>query len=79
MEITAKSLRNRIGEALDCVERGETVIITYRGKPRARLIGIGAGRPAAEALTGFGMWKDHAATRDVDVYVRDLRKPRHAG
>ena len=40
MEMTAKSLRNRIGEALACAERGESVTITYRGKPRARLVGI---------------------------------------
>ncbi len=79
MEITAKSLRNRIGAVLDCVERGDPVIVTYRGKPRARIVRIGARRPDAEAMTGFGMWKDNETMRGVDVYVRNLRKPRHAG
>ena len=40
MEVTAKALRSRIGAILACLDRGETVTITYRGKPRARLVGI---------------------------------------
>ena len=40
MEVTAKDLRSRVGEVLACVDRGETVTITYRGKPRAKLVGI---------------------------------------
>ena len=82
MEITAKSLRNRIGEALACVERGDSVTITYRGKPRARLVGIddpGQGAATPEEPRAFGMWKDREDMRDVDEYVRNLRKPRHAG
>jgi len=82
MIITAKSLRNRIGEALDWVERGDSVTITYRGKPRARLVGIhdpGHGDAAPEEPCAFGMWKDRDDLRDVDEYVRNLRKPRHAG
>ena len=82
MEMTAKSLRNRIGEALACAERGESVTITYRGKPRARLVGIRQRHeraPNSQELAGFGMWKDHENMQDVDAYVRELRKPRHAG
>ena len=82
MEITAKSLRSRVGEVLDCVARGESVVITYRGKPRAKLIGISQPRQAGKesrALSGFGMWKDHEKTQDVGAYVRELRKLRHAG
>lgn len=82
MEITAKSLRNRVREALDCVERGESVLITYHGKPRARLVGIGKQRQSGKVggePAGFGMWKEHEDMLDVDAYVRGLRKPRHAG
>ena len=43
MEITAKALRSRVGEILACLDRGESVTITYRGKPRARLVGIESG------------------------------------
>ena len=82
MEITAKSLRNRIGEVLACVERGDSVTITYRGKPRARLVGIddpGKGEAKPEDRSAFGMWKDREDMIDVGEYVRNLRKPRHAG
>ena len=82
MEITAKSLRNRIGEVLACVERGDSVTITYRGKPRARLVGIddpAQGAETPEDHRAFGMWKDREDMCDVDEYVRNLRKPRHAG
>ena len=37
MKATAKQLRFHCGEILDAVSRGEEVIITYRGKPRAKL------------------------------------------
>ena len=82
MEITAKGLRSRVGEALACVERGETVVITYRGKPKARLVGIEQRRKAEKVsgeLAGFGMWKDHESMQDAGAYVGELRKLRHAG
>ena len=80
MEVTAKALRSQIGAILACLDRGETVTITYRGKPRARLEGIAqthepASRGAA-SFPAFGMWKDRDDMRDVDTYVRDLRKAR---
>ena len=82
MKMTAKSLRNRIGEALACAERGDSVTITYRGKPRARPVGIRQ-RPERGSndleLSGFGMWKDHENMQDVDTCVRELRNPRYAG
>jgi len=78
MEVTAKGLRTRVREVLDCVDRGETVVVTYRGKPRARLVKVESA-PAATAtsgIAGFGMWKDRADLADVDRFVRDLRRPR---
>jgi len=81
MEVTAKGLRGRIGELLACVERGESVVITYRGRPRARLVAIDR-TPQSSSTSekpGFGMWRDRADMDDVDGYVRDLRRPRNAG
>lgn len=40
MEMTANALRSRMGAALACVDRGDTVTITYRGRPRAKLVGV---------------------------------------
>ena len=80
MEVTAKALRSRIGALLACLDRGETVTITYRGNPRARLVGIEQKNepvsPDAGSFPAFGMWKDRDDMADVDTYVRDLRKAR---
>lgn len=81
MQVTAKGLRTRVREVLDCVDRGETVVVTYRGKPRARLVKIesapaGTGTPG---IAGFGMWKDRADLADVDRFVGDLRRTRDVG
>ena len=80
MKVPAKTLRSRVGEVLACVDRGESVTITYRGKPRARLVGIEP--ESATAPTGggefpaFGMWRDRDDLADVDAHVRGLRKGR---
>ena len=80
MEVSAKSLRTRVGELLACVDRGETVVVTYRGKPRARLVGLGPAavpRGARDSVAaGFGMWKDREDIADVDAFVSALRRPR---
>ena len=77
MEITAKELRSKVGAALACVDRGEAVTITYRGKPKARLVGMDQGLPTAgeeERMPAFGMWRDRDDIADIDAYVRNLRK-----
>ena len=40
MKATAKDLRFHSKEILDTVSRGEEVIITFRGKPRAKLVPV---------------------------------------
>ncbi len=80
MKVTTKSLRTRAREILDCVDRGEPVTITYRGKPRAKLVSIMQEKATEVAnprdFPVFGMWRDHEDTVDVDAYVRQLRKGR---
>jgi len=80
MKVTTKSLRTRAREILDCVDRGEPVTITYRGKPRARLVSIDQEKAAMVEQTPeipvFGMWNDRDDIADVDAYVRRLRKGR---
>ena len=77
MNATAKDLRFHSKELLEVVKKGEEVIITYRGKPCAKLIPLETtkkNRKAADEL--FGIWKDHKEINDVQEYVRDLRKGR---
>ena len=83
MEIAAKTLRSRVGDILACLDRGESVTITYRGKPRARLVGIESARDditRGGEFPAFGMWRDRDDLTDVDAHVRGLREWRgHAG
>ncbi len=77
MKATAKDLRFHSKELLDTVSRGEEVVITYRGKPCAKLVPI---KNEATRNSGknelFGIWKDYSETKNVDSYVRNLRKGR---
>ena len=80
MEIAAKALRSRVGHVLACLDRGESVTITDRGRPRAKLVGIDAA-PDEESrretdFPAFGMWRDREDLTDVDAHVRELRKGR---
>ena len=79
MRATAKDLRFHARELLDTVGRGEEVVITYRGRPCAKLVPIGqeTGKQEGGKETGaFGMWADHAESADVAEYVRQLRRGR---
>lgn len=76
MNATAKDLRFHSKELLDTVSRGEEVVITYRGKPCAKLVPVDAEREKTAATPLFGIWKEHEETGDVATYVRGLRKGR---
>lgn len=80
MNISAKALRTRVREILEHVDRGESVTVTYRGKPRARLVGLEDERPSgkrdSKSPPAFGMWSDRDDLDDVDGHVRSLRRGR---
>lgn len=80
MKATTKDLRLHTSELLAATDRGESVIITYRGSRRAILrrweaetkkngeLNAGARNPA------FGIWADESG--DVEAQVRCLRQRR---
>jgi len=76
MRATAKDLRFHSRELLDTVGRGEEVVITFRGKPCAKLVPYKEGEEGEEGGELFGIWKDRDEISSVDEYVRDLRKGR---
>lgn len=76
MKATAKDLRFHSKELLDTVNRGEEVVITFRGKPCAKLIPYNEKKQEIEKNKLFGIWKDNDIVQDVDEYVRGLRKGR---
>ena len=76
MKATAKDLRFNSGKLLDSVNRGEEVIITFRGKPCAKLVPYREKSNKTTENELFGIWKDNDSINDVDEYVRKLRKRR---
>ena len=74
MQATAKDLRFNVKELLDTVTRGEEVIITYRGKPFAKLIPFEDEAVGEDEL--FGIWADYPQSEDVNAYIRAIRKGR---
>ncbi|MFO7885155.1 MAG: type II toxin-antitoxin system prevent-host-death family antitoxin [Desulfobacteraceae bacterium] len=77
MKATAKDLRFHSKEILSTVSRGEEVIITYRGKPCAKLVPYDESKTDKKSKTSlFGIWENNDKIGDVDNYVRDLRKGR---
>ena len=76
MKATAKDLRFHSKELLDTVNRGEEVVITFRGKPCAKLVPYRETREKNEQNELFGIWKDHENIGNVKEYVRNLRKGR---
>ena len=77
MKATIVDLRYRMKDVLSAVERGESVTVLYRGKPKARILPI-AKKPGGKLAESevFGMWKDRKDLRDVPGYIRKLRQGR---
>ncbi|MEA3467566.1 MAG: type II toxin-antitoxin system prevent-host-death family antitoxin [Thermodesulfobacteriota bacterium] len=77
MHATAKDLRFHSTELLNTVKRGEEVIITYRGKPCAKLVPIEENKETSIITNElFGIWKDNERTENVENHVRNIRKGR---
>ncbi|MEA2029254.1 MAG: type II toxin-antitoxin system prevent-host-death family antitoxin [Campylobacterota bacterium] len=74
MTVTAKDLRFNSSMLFDMLSRGEEIIITYRGKAKAKLTSFEqkSDEPKSDKL--FGMWSDKEM--DVDKSVRSMRQGR---
>ena len=77
MKATAKDLRFHSKDLIDSViNRGEEVVITFHGKPCAKLVPYQEQKKKTGKNELFGIWKDNDAIRNVDEYVRNLREGR---
>jgi prevent-host-death family protein len=75
MEITTKQLRIQPGRIISQVNNGQEIIITYRGKAFAKIIPLNRKYPEQDYDDElFGIWKDREDTKDVEQYVRNMRK-----
>ena len=77
MKATVLDMRRAPKKILDAIARNETVTLSHRGKPLARIEPIeGPRRCRAADHPAFGMWADRADMKDPSAYVRELRKGR---
>ena len=76
MQATSKDLRFHTKEILDATMRGEEVIITYHGKPCAKIIPINKSTDVGKSNDFCGMWKDREDMEEVETYVRNVRRGR---
>lgn len=79
MKTTAKDLRTHAKRILDAVEHGQEVVITVRGKPRAKIIALQPKKRTHRVKIKaplFGIWKDYPDSRNVTAYVDSLRSGR---
>lgn len=76
MEATTKDLRLHARELIAATDRGEKIVITFRGKPRAILSPFTPPSPdRSERNPAFGLWAGDGAC-SVEEQLRNLRKPR---
>jgi len=74
MQVNAKELRQHLSEYLDRASRGQSLDISMRGKPVARLSRIESrSKPEQDDL--FGIWSD-VDVMDVSAHVREMRQGR---
>ncbi len=76
MKATAKDLRYNLKGVMESVDRGEEVLITNRGRVKARIVPVGKKTGGDEPNPFVGMWKDRDGMEGVDAYVRELRRGR---
>lgn len=76
MKATAKDLRFNSKELIDSVNRGEEVVITFRGKPCAKLVPYQEIKKQPPKNELFGIWRDNDMIQNVNEYVRNIRKGR---
>jgi len=74
MTVTAKDLRFKISMLFDVLSKGEDITITYRGKPKAKLMPLNENGADKKSDEMFGMLKD--SRQSVDETVRSMRKGR---
>ena len=75
MEATTKDMRLHARELLAATDRGEEVVITWRGQRRAKLVRWSEEDTAHDQRNpAFGLWADR--NEDVDAMLRTLRQDR---
>jgi len=79
MKATARDMRYHLNSVMEAVARGEEVLITNRGRVKARILALNSRAAKGREENPFvGMWRNRDDLRDVESYVRRLRRGRSA-
>ena len=79
MKATALDFRRRMGEIIKALDRNEPVTLSYRGQTKGILYPVGQDTKPRRSLAdhpAVGMWKDREDMKDVEAWVRRIRKGR---
>jgi antitoxin (DNA-binding transcriptional repressor) of toxin-antitoxin stability system len=80
MKASVLDLRRRMKDILRALERNESVTLLYRGRTKGIIMPAPRKRGTVKVREhpAFGMWKDRKDMKDVDAFVRSLRKARYS-
>ncbi len=67
-EVGVFEAKNKLGQLLDLVERGEEVTITLHGKPVARLVPAGPTRSREQARAALQRIRERAEARNLGPF-----------
>lgn len=73
MKVSIRDLRTATKEIFSEINRGNSVIITFRGKDRAKIVPLKEGKKQLQKDDLFGIWKDNKEVKDVRKYLSKLR------
>ena len=76
MKASAKDLRYRTKEIIAALDRGEEVLLTYRGKEKAKMVPVRKKtmkKEDGEENSLFGIWSEYEMVENVDAYLDRLR------
>ncbi len=76
MKASAKDLRYRTKEIIAALDRGEEVLLTYRGEEKAKMVPIRKKileKDDGEENSLFGIWSEYEMVENVDAYLDRLR------
>ncbi|MBK8549907.1 MAG: type II toxin-antitoxin system prevent-host-death family antitoxin [Ignavibacteria bacterium] len=79
MYLTAENLKTKTNEIIEKASQGKEYIVTMKGKPYAKIIPYREPNYKKQNINEnklFGIWSDRKDIKDVNKYVRQLRKER---
>jgi len=81
MKASAKDLRYKTKEIIAALERGEEILLTYRGKEKAVIIPVSKKTRKSydkEEVSLFGIWRGNKKVANVNAYLDKIRGGRFA-